>query len=287
VLRQQIGNIPPEKLETLYATATDYSEKLQQVNAATSGRGRTAMLDSDREKIGAVEKTFHADLGAFLTLAEVTDFTMRSGQLGSQLRYALSPFRATEDDFRTIFQQPDLSGPISDADSRHSPARCGPATRAAVEQMNSQIAAAFGPDRTAEFLQATNIVYSMVNRFVARLDLPLSAAVQVVAVQQDVQQRATALRSDPSLSGGTGTPSSAPSRRRRRRKSPPRLAASAVSTPIRNAAANGSTTSRRARSPPPRRRKAGRATSFHSVTLVATSVIAESGLWEFGDRGLG
>ena len=203
MLRQQIGNIAPEKLEPLYAVAMDYSEKMQQVYAAlNNSSGRSVLLDSDREKISAIDKAFRADLGKFLTPAEVTDFTMRSSQLGSQLRSQLAPFRATEDEFRTIFttyqsfqdQYPTLAAGYVSPDAP-------PATRLAMEQLNSQISASLGPDRAADFQQAINPTYYQLNRLVARLDLPLSAAAQVAAVQQDVIQRANGIATDPSLSG--------------------------------------------------------------------------------------
>jgi hypothetical protein len=40
----------------------------------------------------------------------------------------------------------------------------------------------------------------MTNRLVARLELPASAAVEVVAIQQDAQQRLTAIRRNTALS---------------------------------------------------------------------------------------
>lgn len=207
MVRFQIGNIAPGKLEQLYAAAMDYGEKLTQAYSATSTSGdRRVMLDSDRQKINAIDQAYRADLAKFLTPDEVTDFTMRNSQLSGQLRSMLGPFQPTEAEFRTIFanyqafqdQNPTFA-------LGYSLQSATPAGRAAFDQVNSQIAATLGPDRTADFQQAINPAYSQLNRVVARLDLPLSAAAQVAAVQQDVQQRVVALRSDSSLTGAERT----------------------------------------------------------------------------------
>ena len=74
------------------------------------------------------------------------------------------------------------------------------ARKAAQDQLNAQIGALLGPERAADFQQATNPTYNQLNHLVSRLELPISAATQVAAVQTDIQQRAEAVRSDTSLS---------------------------------------------------------------------------------------
>ena len=203
MLRFQIGNIPPEKLEQLYATAMDYSEKMAQVySAASTGGNRTVMLDSDREKMSAIDQAYRADLGKFLTPAEALDFTMHNGTLAGQLRNVLGPLKLTEDEYRAVFP---LYQAFQDqnptANFTYLPPDATPSALAAVDQLNASIAATLGADRSADFQQANKLEYNQLNRLIGRLDLPLSAAAQVVAVQQDVQQRVTDLRMDATLSG--------------------------------------------------------------------------------------
>jgi len=71
----------------------------------------------------------------------------------------------------------------------------------ALDQAKNQIVAQLGPDRAADFMQASNPAYSQLNRLVARLDLPLSAATQVATVQQETQQEVAAVRADPNVKG--------------------------------------------------------------------------------------
>jgi hypothetical protein len=203
MLRYQIGNIAPEKLEQLYNAAMNYGEKITAVYAATStGGGRSVLLDSDREKVVALDKAYRDELAKFLTPSEVTDFIMHNGPTAGQLRNALGPFRPSEDEYRAIFP---IYQSFVDQNPTVNPTQPGPdatpAARAAVSQLYSQLGAALGPDRAADLQQVANPANNQINRLVARLDLPLSAAADVVAVQQDIQQRATALRSDDTLTG--------------------------------------------------------------------------------------
>ena len=71
--------------------------------------------------------------------------------------------------------------------------------------MREQIKALLGPERYADYQQASQPQYQQLNALVARLDLPLSAAAQVASVQQDVQQRVAAVRADRKLSADART----------------------------------------------------------------------------------
>ena len=55
------------------------------------------------------------------------------------------------------------------------------------------------PDRVDAYKQAVDPAYQMVNLLVARLELPASAATEIVAVQQDISKRANVLRADSGL----------------------------------------------------------------------------------------
>ena len=200
MLRLQVGNVPAEKIDQLYATFMDYSERLSQAYTATnSGR---AMLDADREKVAAVQKSLRDDLGKFLTPDQVDDVMMRSSQTGGQLISMLAPFRATEAEYRTIYPvYQALMDQYPTLQAGTLPADLPPAQRAALEQAKNQIAATLSPDRAADFMEAADPAHAQLNRVVARLDLPLSTATQVAAVEQDIQQRVSAVRNDPNVTG--------------------------------------------------------------------------------------
>jgi len=59
-------------------------------------------------------------------------------------------------------------------------------------QLLPQFQAVLAPDRFAAFQQAVDPAYQQINRLVARLELPPDTSTQVVALQKDIMQRATA-----------------------------------------------------------------------------------------------
>src|SRR5258707_9437898 len=62
------------------------------------------------------------------------------------------------------------------------------------------LAAALGPDRAADFMEVQEHGIDKTARLFARLDLPPRTYGTVRNIQQDVTQRAAALRADPQLS---------------------------------------------------------------------------------------
>ena len=73
------------------------------------------------------------------------------------------------------------------------------ARAAALKQLAPQIEAALGPERYADYQQAIDPNYQQVFQLVTGLELPRTAAKQVVAVQKDIQQRTNALTADATL----------------------------------------------------------------------------------------
>jgi hypothetical protein len=198
MLRLQIGDVPPEKLDHLYTVMMDYGEKRMKVYSPASNGG--TLISTDLEKAASIEKEMRTELATFLTPAELSDFMLHNSETSGRLRYMLMPIQPTEAEYRTIF-------PIYQTFQDQFPPTVGipppeqPAARkAAQDQMNTQISALLGPERAADFQQATNPAYGQLNRLVSRLELPISAATQVAAVQTDIQQRADAVRNDNSLS---------------------------------------------------------------------------------------
>jgi hypothetical protein len=203
-LRQQIGDMAPEKLEKLYAFMIDYSEKRMQIYAAMAGGGTP--LPADREKLTEINKGMRDGLQQFLSPTEADDILMRVSETGGRLRMMLGPFQPSEQEYRTIF-------PIYQAyvDQVPSAAMGGSAEnlpmdqmiarKAAEESMYGQLKAALGDARAADIEQVMNPQYGQLNRLVSRLDLPISAARDVVTVQKDIQDRAMTIRNNGSLSG--------------------------------------------------------------------------------------
>lgn len=193
--RRQYGDLPADKLEQMQSIVSDYSDLRNEIYAKANG----VLLPEDREKLALLEKEQHADLAAALTPEELENYELRSSATANAIRSQLSIFKPTEQEFRGLFDA-----------TRAAEAQYGALTSSGAANMEQvgKIRAAvladlqnkMSPERYAELEEATDPKYQMTNRLVARLDLPASTAVAVVAIQQDTQQRLAELRRDTSLS---------------------------------------------------------------------------------------
>lgn len=192
---RQFGDLPRGKVEQLQSITADYNDLRNQVYATANG----VMLPEDREKLVILEKEQRADLAALLTPEELENYELRSSSTANSLRSQLTLFNPSEDEFRAIFK---LQKAFDDKYGSANTITSGEQyqqRQAHQQELTDQINAVLTPDRLDLYKQAVDPAYQMVNRLVARLELPPSAATEVVAVQKDVTARANAIRSDRSL----------------------------------------------------------------------------------------
>lgn len=197
--RRQFGDIPADKVEQLQSIISDYSELRQQIQSNANG----LLLPEDREKLTLLEKEQRTDLAGLLTPQELENYELRSSSTANQLRSQLGIFKPTEAEFTAIFRATRAAeeqyGSLSNTGGNFNLYQ--QIRTAALEQAKTQLT----PERYAALQQATDPAYSMINRLVARLELPNTAAVQVVSVQQDAMKRANAIRNDKGLSSDQRT----------------------------------------------------------------------------------
>lgn len=185
----QYGDIPAEKEDKLQRVVGDYGDLRNTIYAESSG----LLMPEDREKIAYLEKEMRNDLAEILTPAELENYELRSSTTANELRSQLTTFQPTEAEFRALFQAArSVEGKFGN-NMAMSPDQRQQRTAA----LNEQVKLALSPERFAQFEQATDPANSMLNRVVARYNLPETIVPQVNAVQKDIQQRATALRQLP------------------------------------------------------------------------------------------
>src|SRR5258708_2753398 len=194
--RRAYGNLPKEKMDQLQNIMSDYGDLSSEVYFTANG----VMLPEDQEKLAYIEKEKRADIAQTLTPEELEAYDLRSSSTANNLRRQLAGFNPSEDEFRTIFK-------LQQAFDQQNSPQYGPLDpdqqqkrRDAQQQLLAQVQSVLPADRYAEYKQASDPANQTVNQLVARLDLPLSAASQVTSVQQDITQRATAIRNDTTLS---------------------------------------------------------------------------------------
>jgi hypothetical protein len=188
-LRRQFPNVSGDKIDQLSAIRERYDDQRMALYAAASG-GMT-MLPDERAKIDALDKAMHGEFAGVLSPQELEDYDLRTSNTANQLRYNLSAFDPTEQEFRTLYK---LQSAFDEqwAPYRGMGMQSEDQMRArgeAQRQLTDQIKAALGGARYAEYQRATDYNYRQTTQLVARLELPPEAAIQVYAVQQDIQDR--------------------------------------------------------------------------------------------------
>jgi hypothetical protein len=192
---RQFGDLPRDKREQLQSIVADYGDLRNQVYATANG----VILPEDREKLAILEKEQRADFAAILTPQELENYDLRSSSTANALRSQLALFNPTEDEFRAIFKLQQAFDDKYGAANMITGAEQYRQRQMQQQELTDQIKSVLSPDRVDAYKQSVDPAYQMVNRLVARLDLPASAATEVVAVQQDINKRAAAVRSDRSL----------------------------------------------------------------------------------------
>lgn len=193
--RRQFGNLSREKLEQLQSISGDYNDLRSQIYAAANG----VWLPEDREKLALLEKEQRADMVKVLSPQELEDYDLRSSTTANQLRSQLIAFNPTEAEFRALFK---LQQAFDDKYGSGNMIASAEQYRQRQEQQKELLAQAqtvLAPDRYDAFKQAVDPNYQMINRIVARMELPATAATQVVTAQQDIMKRATTIRMDQTL----------------------------------------------------------------------------------------
>lgn len=185
-----------EKYDRVQAILSDFTDMKGGLFAGANG----VMLPEDLEKLDYLQKEQQAEITAELSPAELFEYQLRTSNVASQLRYNLSAFNPTEDEFRAIFKAQ------QDFDSQYG-ANDGKLTQDQLHEREAhqpdllaKIQDGIGADRIADYKQQTDQNYIQVSRLVDRLELPATTTQQVVAVQGDISKRADAIRRDPSLS---------------------------------------------------------------------------------------
>ncbi len=192
---RQYGDLPPEKQTELERITSDYNELMQEVRMAS----QNILLPEDREKLAYLDKEKRADIVKLLSPEELFEYDLRSSPSASTLRYQLSAFNPTEDEYRALmklqlaFDAQYPSGETMTMDQRRQRSEAQP-------KLTEQARDVLSPERFAEYQQKTDPAYVSTNALVTRLQLPDTATADLVAVQKDITKRATDVRQDRSLS---------------------------------------------------------------------------------------
>lgn len=197
--RNRFGDLPIEKLHEISRIQSDYDDLQQETYMAAQKRPNRRLTEEDQTRLKLLKTERDRDIREALTPEQYSDYQLRSSSTAQRLRYQLDLFRPTEAEYKALFA---LQHPVDEQLARiplsehegsdyHTEAR---------KKLEPQILAALGPERYADYKQATEAGNDKVTRLMARLDLPLGTAGKINTVREDINQRAKAVREDKQLS---------------------------------------------------------------------------------------
>ncbi|HTJ78792.1 MAG TPA: hypothetical protein VL357_07320 [Rariglobus sp.] len=196
MIQRQFGNISKDKVNTAQSIVEDYQDMASDIYQSANGM----MLPEDREKIAFIESEKLKDLAGILSPEELENYELRSSQTANQMRWQLSAFAPSEQEFRSIFDLQhafDLQYPnIRSSDEAANQQRA-----AAQTALQDQIKASLGEARYAEYQRAQDGNFQQLANLTDRLELPKETAVAVYDFSKDIQKRAQQIRSDKNLQG--------------------------------------------------------------------------------------
>jgi hypothetical protein len=201
-LHRQFPDYSDQQINQLTAIRERYDEQRQEIsNAARSGGGGfTTYTPDERERLAALEKNMHAEFASVLTPQQLDDYDLRVSNTANNLRYNLGTLELDEGEFRTLYR---LQAAFDEQFRDYAPGMSQEQMRArsdAQKKLNTDIAAALGADRYAEYQRATDYNYRQTSQLTTRLGLPPETANQLYAIQKEFETR----RSTPAEPGNTG-----------------------------------------------------------------------------------
>lgn len=183
--RELLGDTPPaanddnpvpfEKRDQLRQINEDYDTMISQIQRESRG----IPLPSDDEKLRYLRAEKAAELKTLLTPDELREHEFRTSQAASNVRWELSAFGPTEQEFRAVValrrdfeeQFPQQAGdPGQDYWQKR---------REAQKAMDAQLARELGPDRYRDYVRAKDTDYRNLAALTDRLNLPKATANQI------------------------------------------------------------------------------------------------------------
>ena len=182
----RLSFLPEAKRKDYQEIEQDYQDLIQEVQQDMQG----FTLPSDAEKIRFLQEEKKRDLAAILTPAELADYELRLSPTAQQLRWKMTRFDGTEDEYRKIFSLQKAFDSTQQTDAWGNPINQSPddwkKRQEGEKQLAAQIKESLGADRYAEYARAQNHEYQQLTAAAKRLSLPPETATQVYNLRNEV-----------------------------------------------------------------------------------------------------
>lgn len=196
---QRLSFLSEDKRKDFQEIEQDYQDLIQEVQQEMQGFS----LPSDAEKIRFLKEEQKRDLAAILTPAELADYELRMSGTAQQLRWKMTRFDGTEDEYRKVFALQKTFDDSQQTDAYGNPISQSPEDwqkrREAEKALGAQIKEALGAERYADYVRSQNYEYQQLASAAKRLSLPPGTAAQVYNLRDGVSAESQRIADNESL----------------------------------------------------------------------------------------
>jgi hypothetical protein len=189
--------LPEAKRDAVQKYLDDFNDKEQDFYASVSGS-----WDADaRAKQKKLEQEKLDGLAQFLTPDELREYKLRNSQMASQISSDLHGVDLSREQYEALF---DIRSKYGDSIYNYGDAGNDADTIKQIEQnkkdMQAEIAAALGTDKSAELERAQDYQYQQLASLARHNDLPADTAPKIYDFKQAAEKAAAAVKASPDLS---------------------------------------------------------------------------------------
>ncbi len=196
----RLSFLPAGKRKQLQDIQQDYGELISEVQQNMQG----FQLPSDREKLRYLQAEQKRDLEAIMSPEERQSYDLRMSQTAQNLRWQMTRFDATEEEYMKIFPLQkafddqynvnDLYGGNPDRSPDFWKQR-----QEADKQLKEQMRAAIGEDRYKDYLRSQDNDYQQLQAAARRMELPPETATRIYDLRDNVVTSAKQIADNPNI----------------------------------------------------------------------------------------
>jgi len=198
----RLSFLAPEKRKELQQVQQDYQELMSDVQQDMQGFA----LPSDREKLRYLQDEQKKDIEALMTPEERTAYDLRMSQTAQNLRWQMTKFDATEEEYLKIFplqkafdDKYNVNDPYG-ANNNQRDQKFWQDRQEAEKQLKAQMKDVIGEDRYTDYLRSQDGDYQQLQAASRRLDLPPTTAATVYSMRDGVASSAQQIADNANLS---------------------------------------------------------------------------------------
>jgi len=198
----RLSFLTADKRKELQQVQQDYQELINDVQQDMQG----FTLPSDREKLRYLQEEQKKDIEALLSPEERQAYDLRMSQTAQNLRWQMTKFDATEEEYMKIFplqkafdEKYNTNDPYGWNNVQHDQ-KFWQERQEAEKQLKAQMKDVIGEDRYNDYVRSQDGDYQQLQAAARRLDLPPATATTVYSMRDTVSSSAQQIADNTNLS---------------------------------------------------------------------------------------